>query len=61
MDPYAHPKAHELDSITVEAYVRQQSGHEAVYHILNAATQACLGCDSSQVIRRKYLDNKIKG
>ncbi len=52
-DPYAHPKAHELDSMTVEAFIRANSSHEPIFHIFNAAMQACLGCDCSQVRKKR--------
>ncbi len=33
----------------MEGFVRANCGHESVYHVFNAAMQACLGCDCSQV------------
>ena len=48
-DPYASPFARELDSLTVEAFLRRHVSHESVWDVMNAAMQASLGCDCSQV------------
>ena len=48
-DPYAHPKAREMDEMTVAAYLNGMTSHKSVHDMLNAAFIACYGCDTSQI------------
>lgn len=54
-DPYAHPRARELDGTTAESFVRGLASHDSVVDIFNAAMQACLGCDVSQISTLFFL------
>ena len=54
-DPYSHPKAHELDSITVGAYVRDQTGYDSVYDVMNIAVGSICGADNADISALSYF------
>ncbi len=48
-DPYAHPNARNLDSITVQTFVRQSSNYQEVLDVFEAALHASFGCGTADI------------
>ena len=48
-DPFASSLAGQLDSMTLELFVRQYSDNQNMMDMVNAACRGVLGCDMAQV------------